>query len=83
LPELRKGWVILPIHLAGIILAWFGFVANEVQTDAAMMGIRTMFSIFPAVIALPGIIAIYFYRIDSTMLKTMEKDLLERHGTAV
>jgi GPH family glycoside/pentoside/hexuronide:cation symporter len=41
--------------LAGIILSWFGFVANETQTATSMGGIRFMFSVFPAAFALMGI----------------------------
>jgi GPH family glycoside/pentoside/hexuronide:cation symporter len=61
--------------LAGIILSWFGFVANEVQTDSAMFGIRFLFSIFPAGFALLGVVAIYFYKIDNKMLQQMEQEL--------
>jgi GPH family glycoside/pentoside/hexuronide:cation symporter len=68
--------------LAGIILAWFGFVANETQTDTSMAGIRFMFSIFPAAFAIMGITAIYFYRINSKMTRQIEQDLLERHAAA-
>ncbi len=66
--------------LAGIILAWFGFVANEVQTETSMLGIRFMFSIFPAILAVIGVIAIYFYRIDSSLISRMERELQERHA---
>jgi len=66
--------------LAGIILSWFGFVANEVQTDSAMFGIRFMFAIFPAVFALLGVVAIFFYRIDNKMLQQMEIDLQTARG---
>jgi GPH family glycoside/pentoside/hexuronide:cation symporter len=65
--------------LAGIILSWFGFVANEVQSATSMTGIRFMFSLFPATFAVLGVIAIYFYPIDSKMVARMEKDLRERH----
>jgi len=68
--------------LAGIILSWFGFVANETQTAESMNGIRFMFSILPAAFAIMGIVAIYFYRIDSKMTKRIEQDLLDRHGAA-
>ena len=61
--------------MAGIILSWFGFVANEVQTEAAMFGIRFMFAIFPAIFALLGVAAVYFYRIDNDTLQRMETDL--------
>ncbi|MEJ2171687.1 MAG: MFS transporter [Woeseiaceae bacterium] len=66
--------------LAGIILAWFGFVANEVQTETSMLGIRFMFSVFPAILAVIGVIAIYFYRIDSSLISRMERELAERHA---
>ena len=68
--------------LAGIILSWFGFVANETQSASSMAGIRFMFSVFPAVFALMGIVAIYFYRIDSKMTRQIEQELLERHDAA-
>ena len=68
--------------MAGIILSWFGFVANEAQTATSMAGIRFMFSVCPAAFALMGIVAIYFYRIDSRMTKQIEHDLAERHAAA-
>jgi len=68
--------------LAGIILAGFGFIANETQTETSMLGIRFMFSIFPAILAVIGVVAIYFYRIDSALIATMERDLRERHAAA-
>lgn len=67
--------------LAGIILGLFGFVANEVQTETSLAGIRFMFSIMPALLALAGAAAIYFYRIDSKTISTFERELRERHGT--
>ncbi len=61
--------------LTGIILGWFGFVANEVQTADSMMGIRFLYSIMPAALAIAGAIAILFYRIDSKTIASMEHDL--------
>ena len=68
--------------LAGIMLSWFGFVANEVQTDSALFGIRFMFSVVPALFALMGVVAIYFYRIDNELEARIEQELLERRGAA-
>ena len=68
--------------LAGIMLSWFGFVANEVQTEGALFGIRFMFSIVPAAFALMGVVAIYFYRIDSELEAKVERELLERRAAA-
>ena len=68
--------------VAGIILGWFGFVANEVQTETSLAGIRFMFSLMPAALALLGAAAIYFYRIDSKTIRTFETELRERHSEA-
>lgn len=66
--------------LAGIILGWFGFVANETQTAESMAGIRFLFSILPAILAIAGAVAIFFYKIDSKTIKTVESELQERHA---
>ena len=66
--------------MTGVILGWYGFVANEVQTDMAMAGIRFLFSVLPALLALAGAAAIFFYKIDSEMISTAERKLQERHA---
>lgn len=66
--------------LAGIILGWFGFVANEAQTAESMASIRFLFSILPAILAIAGAVAIFFYKIDSKTIKTVESELQERHA---
>jgi GPH family glycoside/pentoside/hexuronide:cation symporter len=50
--------------LTGVILGWFGFVANELQSDASLAGIRFIFSFIPAVLALLGTVSIFFYKIN-------------------
>ncbi|MFT5574255.1 MAG: GPH family glycoside/pentoside/hexuronide:cation symporter [Cryomorphaceae bacterium] len=64
---------------AGIMLGLFGFVANEVQSDSAILGIRLMFSIIPAILSIIGAVAILFYKIDRNMLQQMETDLAIVH----
>ena len=66
--------------LSGFILALFGFVANEAQSDFAMTGIRLMFSIFPALLATSGAAAIYFYRLTDVQGEQIERELKQRHG---
>ena len=66
--------------LAGVILGLFGFVANEVQTETSLAGIRFMFSIMPAAIAIAGAAAIFFYTIRSETVRQIESDLAERHA---
>ena len=68
--------------LAGYILALFGFVANQPQTETALLGIRLMFSLVPAGLALVGAAAIVFYRLDRRQTATIEADLAERHAVA-
>ena len=68
--------------LAGYILSLFGFVANEIQSATSLVGIRFMFSVVPAILAIAGALAILFYRIDSTTIKTMEQELRVQHGSA-
>ena len=64
--------------LAGYILALFGFVANQPQTETALLGIRLMFTLFPAFLSLLGAAAILFYRLDSTLVARIETELAER-----
>ena len=66
--------------LAGVILGWFGFVANEIQTATSLAGIRFMFSIIPAALAVLGAVSIFFYRIDSDTIRQFEQELQERHS---
>lgn len=62
------------------ILATFGFVANEVQTDASIQGIRLMFHVVPAVFYLLAGLLMLAYQIDRETLKRIESDLRERRA---
>ena len=64
--------------LPGFMLAGFGFVANEAQTDTAITGIRLMFNVLPAVFFLVAGALMVFYRIDKATLATIEADLHDR-----
>lgn len=66
--------------LAGYILAWFGFVANETQTGSALDGIRLMFSVFPAILATLSAVAIIFYRLNAAKVRQIEAELAERRS---
>ncbi|NNK32844.1 MAG: MFS transporter, partial [Xanthomonadales bacterium] len=66
--------------LSGFILSLFGFMANEAQSDLSLTGIRLMFSIFPAALALAGVVAVFFYPLRDTQVKEIEAELNERHG---
>ncbi|MEO1081652.1 MAG: MFS transporter [Pseudomonadota bacterium] len=63
----------------GIVLGAFGFVANEVQSEGSLLGIRLMFSILPAALAIAGAVFILFYRIDARTISQMEDELAALH----
>jgi GPH family glycoside/pentoside/hexuronide:cation symporter len=67
--------------LPGFVLAGFGFVANAVQTDQAIVGIRLMFNVLPAVFFLIGGLLMFLYEIDRHTLSRIEAELHERRGT--
>jgi GPH family glycoside/pentoside/hexuronide:cation symporter len=59
----------------GWILMAFGYAANVPQTPEALLGIRLLMSLFPALTALVLIILFQFYRIDEGLLTRIEDDL--------
>ncbi|MBT6770606.1 MAG: MFS transporter [Opitutales bacterium] len=63
---------------SGFILALFGFVANTAQSDSSMLGIRLMFSLFPALLAILGIVAVVFYRLNEEQVSEIEIELEKR-----
>ena len=66
--------------LPGFMLAGFGFVANEVQSDDAITGIRLMFNVLPAVFFVAAGVTMFFYRIDKKTLTQVERELHDRRG---
>ena len=67
--------------LPGFVLAGFGFVANAAQTDQAIVGIRLMFNVLPAIFFLAGGMLMFLYKIDRHTLSRIEAELHERRGT--
>ncbi len=68
--------------MPGFILAWYGFVANQPQTEIAISGIRLMFSGLPAVFFLAAAVLMCFYRINRNTLSRMESALAQRRQPA-
>ncbi|WP_113953041.1 MFS transporter [Arenicella xantha] len=68
--------------LPGFILAGFGFVANEVQTDTAVFGIRLMFNFLPAVFFLVSGLLMLGYGLNRQTLTEIEADLQQRRASA-
>jgi GPH family glycoside/pentoside/hexuronide:cation symporter len=64
----------------GWILMAFGYAANVPQTAEALLGIRLLMSLFPALTALVLIILFQFYRIDERLLARIEDDLAKQRA---
>lgn len=68
--------------ISGWVLAWFGYVANVEQTTDALLAIRLLFSIVPAVVG-AGLLAVFqLYPLNDTVLEQIETDLIERGESA-
>ncbi len=64
--------------IAGWMLAWFGFVANEFQTEESLLGIRLMFTFVPAAFAIGSVVTIWFYPLSAKEVQQMETELAGR-----
>lgn len=64
--------------MAGWYLGLVGFVAGEQQGPDALLGIRILFTLFPAGLSLAGIVALYFYPLRGKQLEQIESELLAR-----
>ena len=74
------------VALGGVALMWiltgFGYVANQAQTDQALLGMRLSMSLFPAALALFTIVLLFLYPLDDPTLDRIQKELEERRGDA-
>ncbi|MDH3588348.1 MAG: MFS transporter [Gammaproteobacteria bacterium] len=68
--------------VSGWLLALYGFIANAQQTEAALDGIRLMFSILPGALALANGLVLLFYPLTDAKVKTIEAELADRRGAA-
>ena len=66
--------------LIGWLLAYYGFVANLVQTPRVVHGITLLFSLLPGAFALAAGFATIFYPLDEPQVKQMERELAARKG---
>jgi len=76
----QKTGIMLGGFVPGMVLAWVGFVANEVQAPEALMGIRVMFTLLPAAFALIGALLMRYYPLNDRFVAQMERDLAARSG---
>ena len=57
------------------MLSWFGFVANEEQSDTALLGIRLMFCVVPGALALANGFILLFYPLNTAVTEQMHREL--------
>jgi len=61
-----------------LILAYYGYEANQVQSQESVFGIKMLMSFIPAIIAALCIIPLLFYKLDEDKLVVIEADLKKR-----
>jgi sugar (glycoside-pentoside-hexuronide) transporter len=64
--------------IGGYLLDAYGYVPNAVQSAHALLGIRLMASIYPAVLFALCAVCLMFYKIDKSLELDMSRDLAER-----
>lgn len=75
----KAGWGI-GAAIAGWILAVSGFVANAVQNDTAITGIKLLVSVIPGILYMSCALFMIFYKIDSKTTTLMKQDLDARRA---
>ncbi|MBU0472526.1 MAG: MFS transporter [Bacteroidetes bacterium] len=68
--------------LVGYTLAYYGFVANQVQSSESVNGIIMLMSFLPAAFGIIGVILMLFYPLNNKMMEQIETDLTERRAEA-
>ncbi|MCL6544126.1 MAG: MFS transporter [Bryobacteraceae bacterium] len=64
--------------IAGWLLSAYGYQANVAQTERALLGIRMMISVYPALFFVVVVICLIRYRIGKTLNIQIQDELAER-----
>ena len=64
--------------LVGWLLAFHGFIANQIQTAYSSHGMVLLMSFYPAAIGVIGGLLMFFYPLTNKMMLKIEQDLTER-----
>jgi GPH family glycoside/pentoside/hexuronide:cation symporter len=64
--------------IVGWVLEGYGFIANDIQTETTLYGIRMLMSLFPAIFGIIGGVLILFYPISDKKMIEIEADLKGR-----
>jgi GPH family glycoside/pentoside/hexuronide:cation symporter len=68
--------------LSGWLLAYFGYVANQPQTEDSLMGIRLLFTFIPAGVSILNVLALSFYNLSDNQVADIERELESRKAMA-
>ncbi len=64
--------------LVGKVLDLTGYVANQPQTETALMGIRSLLTLFPFVFIIAGVVILSFFPIDARTHRRMVEEIRAR-----
>ncbi len=77
----KMGWTVGGA-IAGWILAWYGYVANQDQNEGTIFGIKMMMSILPAAGSILAACASLFYNLNSDKMQQIGQELAIRKQNA-
>jgi glycoside/pentoside/hexuronide:cation symporter, GPH family len=64
--------------IAGRLLSAYGYEANAMQTDHALLGIRLTISLYPSIFYLIIVIGLFYYKIGKNLNIQIQDELAER-----
>lgn len=64
--------------VTGLLLTWFGYVANVEQTALSLLGIRLSMSVFPSAMLVFAALLMKAYPLDDQLMVRIESDLKAR-----
>ncbi|MCH2036505.1 MAG: glycoside-pentoside-hexuronide (GPH):cation symporter [Puniceicoccaceae bacterium] len=68
---------------AGFLLAGYGYIANQEQTDEALLGIRIIFCILPGALALANGLLLLFYPLSQKQTEEIQAELAVTRASQV
>ena len=73
----KIGWA-LGTAITGWLLGYFGFEANQVQSDEAINGIKMFLSVLPAIGTTLSMVFIFFYPLSEKRMETITLELEQK-----
>ncbi len=74
----QKTCIAIGASLMLAVIGYFGYQANVAQSPESVFGIRICMTIVPAIIALAGMILLFFYNLTDRKMIDIEKELNKR-----